>query len=91
MINWDKKSTRKASRVNQKKEKTIEEQPTLSSNVFPQSRLASNQRLMNQIGNLVTLQVRGNQNWIKSGNHEILKIKNDWKMLMDSLVQVDVY
>ena len=41
--------------------------PTLSSNVFSQSRLASNQRLMNQIGNLVTLQVGENQNWIKLG------------------------
>lgn len=40
---------------------------TLSSNVFSQSRLASNQRLMNQIGNLVTLQVGENQNWIKLG------------------------
>ena len=53
----------------QKKRKTIERafSATLSSNVFSQSRLASNQRLMNQIGNLVTLQVGENQNWIKSG------------------------
>ena len=51
---------------------------TLSSNVFSQSRLASNQRLMNQIGNLVTLQVGENQNWIKSGQ-KILKIKKTFK------------
>ena len=53
----------------QKKRKTIERafSATLSSNVFSQSRLASNQRLMNQIGNLVTLQVGENKNWIKSG------------------------
>ena len=58
-------------------ERTIEGafSATLSSNVFSQSRLASNQRLMNQIGNLVTFQVGENQNWIKSGQ-KILKIKN---------------
>ena len=48
-----------------KKARTIGEafSATLSSNVFSRSRLASNQCLMNQIGNLVTLPGRG----IKSG------------------------
>ena len=57
---------------------------TLSSNVFSKSRLALNQRLMNQIGNLVTLQVGENQNWIKPGQ-EILKIKNGKTLEVENL------
>ena len=70
----------------QKKRKTFGSafSATLSSNVFSQSRLASNQRLMNQIGNLVTLQVGENQNWIKPGQ-EILKIKNGKTLEVENL------
>ena len=59
-----------------KKARTIGEafSATLSSNVFSRSRLASNQCLMNQIGNLVTLPGRG----IKSGLNQEYHEKYYW-------------
>ena len=55
-----------------KKAKTIGEafSATLSSNVFSRSRLASNQCLMNQIGNLVTLPGRGIKSGLNQEYHE---------------------
>ena len=55
-----------------KKVRTIGEAflATLSSNVFSRSRLASNQCLMNQIGNLVTLPGRGIKSGLNQEYHE---------------------
>ena len=67
-----------------KKARTIGEafSATLSSNVFSRSRLASNQCLMNQIGNLVTLPGRGIKSGLNQEYHEKLSI------LLDRVIQV---